>query len=56
MLLIRMLREFEVVVQEVALHAVVPEARPQEKDLKGVDTVLDQDLLHPEPFLPGETA
>ncbi|KAL9635391.1 MAG: hypothetical protein Q9204_002643 [Flavoplaca sp. TL-2023a] len=56
MLSIRMLLEHEEFVQEVALHDVVPEVLPQEEDLKEGDTVLDQDLLHLEPFPPGEIA
>ncbi|KAL8977260.1 MAG: hypothetical protein Q9205_006900 [Flavoplaca limonia] len=56
MLSIRMLLEHEEFVQEVALHDVVPEVLPQEEDLKEGDTVLDQDLLHLEPFPRGEIA
>lgn len=52
----RMLLGLEVAVHEAALHDVVPEVLPQEEDLKEVDTVVDRDLLHPEPFLPGEIA
>ncbi|KAL8853353.1 MAG: hypothetical protein Q9221_001829 [Calogaya cf. arnoldii] len=56
MLSTRMLLALEEAVHEAALHDAVPEVLPQEEDLKEVDTVVDQDLLHPEPFLPGETA
>ncbi|KAI4228385.1 MAG: hypothetical protein L6R36_001668 [Xanthoria steineri] len=56
MLLIHMLQGLEVAVHEVALHDAVPEVLSQEADLKEVDIVADQGLLHPEPFLRDEIA